>query len=83
MTRAAPGPLQDLLADTGEEVYRGLLQTTLRGMSTTSTGSRGGVAGYRRLMTFTTVGLIETKLDRGTLSPEAIDWLIRSTPRER
>ena len=39
MTRAAPGPLQDLLADTGEEVYRGVLQTTLRGMSTTSAGS--------------------------------------------
>ena len=38
----------------------------------------GGVAGYRRLMTFTAVGLIETKRDRGTLSPEAIDWLIRS-----
>ena len=29
-------------------------------------------------MTFTAVGLIETKRDRGTLSPEAIDWLIRS-----
>ena len=39
MTRAAPGPLQDLLADTGEEVYKGVLQTTLRGMSTTSAGS--------------------------------------------
>ena len=27
-------------------------------------------------MTFTAVGLIETKRDRGTLSPEAIEWLI-------
>ncbi len=29
-------------------------------------------------MEFTAVGLIETKRDRGILSPDAIDWLIRS-----
>ena len=29
-------------------------------------------------MDYTAVGLIEAKRDRGVLSPDAIDWLIRS-----